>query len=235
MARVAFDEHAEKYDGWFMKNSNVLASEVLLIKHFLAKPGRALSVGCGSGLFELLLRRDYGIEVATGIEPSEAMAEIARARGMEVTIAAAEDIPFEAGAFDTVLLNGIPAYLDDLGSALSEVHRVLRPGGRVVIGDVPASSSYGMLYRMAGMVGTWDDPYLRKIAPRHPYPVEFVKAANWRTTDEIAGALEHAGFSDLEFAQTLTTHAKFSDDAVEEPSPGFERGGYVAISARTTR
>jgi len=234
MARVAFDEHAERYDGWFMRNPNVLASEVLLIKHFLTRPGQALSVGCGSGLFELLLKRDHGIVIATGIEPSQAMAEIARARGMEVTTAGAESIPFDDGSFDTVLMNGIPAYLDDLGAALAEARRVLRPGGRIVIGDVPASSSYGMLYRMAGMIGTWEDPSLRKVAPPHPYPVEFVRAANWRTTDEIVAALEHAGFSELEFAQTLTTHAKFSDDAVEEPTLGSTRGGYVAVSARVT-
>ena len=234
MVSIAFDEHAEKYDGWFMKNPNVLTSEVLLIKHSLADPGETLSVGCGSGLFELFLKRDHGIEITTGIEPSEAMADIARARGMDVTIAGAERIPFDDASFDTVLMNGIPAYLDDLGAPLTEARRVLRPGGRIVIGDVPASSSYGMLYRMAGMIGTWEDPYLQKVAPRHPYPVEFVRAANWRTTDEIVAALEHSGFSDLEFAQTLTTHAKFSDDAVEDPSPGYTRGGYVAVRARVT-
>ncbi|MEJ2288569.1 MAG: class I SAM-dependent methyltransferase [Deinococcales bacterium] len=177
MVSIAFDEHAEKYDGWFMKNPNVLTSEVLLIKHSLADPGETLSVGCGSGLFELFLKRDHGIEITTGIEPSEAMADIARARGMDVTIAGAERIPFDDASFDTVLMNGIPAYLDDLGAPLTEARRVLRPGGRIVIGDVPASSSYGMLYRMAGMIGTWEDPYLQKVAPRHPYPVEFAGAS----------------------------------------------------------
>jgi ubiquinone/menaquinone biosynthesis C-methylase UbiE len=229
MASLAFDEHAAKYDSWFMKNHNVLASEVLLIKHFLKDAGRALSVGCGSGLFESFLSRNHGIAIREGIEPSEPMAEIARKRGMKVSIASAEEIPFESSTFDTVLMNGLPAYLRDLHRPFEEAYRVLKDGGRVVVGDVPASSSYGMLYRMAGIIGTWDDPRLRQIAPEDPYPVEFVQSANWRTTGEVAAGLRDVGFKGLEFSQTLTTHAKFSNEAVEGPIPGFDKGGYVAI------
>jgi len=232
MAVVVFDEHAERYDAWFVKNSNVLRSEVLLLTRFLSNAGRTLSIGCGSGLFEMLLRRDHGITITHGIEPSRGMAAIARAREMDVRDAAAEQIPFEDCSFDTVLMNGIPAYLDGLEKAFREACRVLVPGGVAVVGDVPASSSYGMLYRMAAMAGTWDDPFLRRIAPEHPYPVEFVRSANWRTTEEVAAALRAAGFGDLEYAQTLTTHAKFSNAGVEEPIAGSERGGYVAIRAR---
>jgi hypothetical protein len=89
-----------------------------------------------------------------------------------------------------------------------------------------------MLYQLAGLIGTWDDPRLRKIAPRDPYPVEFVREATWRTTEEISAILRAVGFGHLDYAQTLTTHARFSNDAVEEPVAGYDRGGYVAIRAR---
>ena len=47
MGKKAFDEYADKYDSWFLKNEAVLDSEVALLAHFLKNPGRALSVGCG--------------------------------------------------------------------------------------------------------------------------------------------------------------------------------------------
>jgi ubiquinone/menaquinone biosynthesis C-methylase UbiE len=159
------------------------------------------------------------------------MARIAGQRGMSVKIGVAEDVPHEDASFDTVLMNGTPAYVTDLRKALEEAYRILKPGGHLVVGDVPASSSYGMLYQLAGTIGSWDRPELTKIAPKDPYPIEFVKEANWRTTEEIVALLGKVGFRDIDYWQTLTTHARFSNDDVEEPVPGYTRGGYVAIRA----
>ena len=66
MGKLSFDEYAEEYDAWFMQNPNVLASEVLLLKRSLGSPGKTLSVGSGTGLFEHFLRTQHGIEVAYG-------------------------------------------------------------------------------------------------------------------------------------------------------------------------
>lgn len=228
-AEAPFDEHAHEYDAWFLKNRNVLESEVRLLARFLADPGRALSVGCGSGLFEHLLRTRHGIDIDFGVEPAEGMARIAERRGMTVKRGTAEKLPFDAEAFDTVLLNGIPSYVDDLEAAFREAHRVLEPGGRVVVADVPAESSYGLLYRLASALGSWEDPSLRAVAPPHPYPVEFAAAARWRTTEEKAELLRAVGFRELEYGQTLTRHPRFSNHAVEEPVEGFDRGDYVTI------
>lgn len=81
-----FDEYASAYDAWFLENRNVLYSEVNLVASTLRDAGRILSVGCGSGLFEKILREEYDIRITDGIEPSTGMADIARKRGLEVTV-----------------------------------------------------------------------------------------------------------------------------------------------------
>ncbi len=232
MQKKPFDEYAEEYDSWFLKNRNVLRSEVLLLKYFLENPGKSLSVGCGSGLFEYLLRTEHGIDIRFGVEPSEGMARIAEKRGMEVTSGVAEELPYPDEEFDTVLLNGTPSYLSDLEKAFREAFRVLKPKGSIVVADVPAESSYGILYQLAASSESWNVPPLARIAPDHPYPLEFTKSANWRTTEEKVECLVQTGFAALEFAQTLTRHPRYSDNLVEEPVTGFDRGDYVAIRAR---
>jgi ubiquinone/menaquinone biosynthesis C-methylase UbiE len=232
MTHLVFDEYAAQYDAWFMKNLHILSSEVLLVRAILGQPGRTLSVGCGSGLFEDLLRRHHGIDIHEGVEPSEAMAAIARKRGMTIIPGTAEKLSCPDAEYDTVLLNGSPSYIDDLPTAFREAYRVLRPGGHVVVVDVPAESSYALLYNLAAALGSWDHPILRSVRPATPYPVELAAAAHWRTTREKVAMLEVSGFAGFEFKQTLTCHPLYSNDGVEEPSPGAGRGDYVAIRAR---
>lgn len=232
VADQPFDEHAAEYDSWFLQNRNVLQSEVELLAGALHHSGRALSVGCGSGLFEMILREGHNIDIRFGIEPAPGMAEIATKRGMEVQIGPAESLPYDDESFDTVLFNGTPSYIGDLERAFREAHRVLHAGGNIVVADVPAESSYGTLYRLAAMVGSWEDESLKAIAPAVPYPMEFAAAANWRTTGEKLDLLQEVGFHGLVTSQTLTLHPKFSNDLPEAPVPGHDRGDYVAIKGQ---
>lgn len=228
---LSFDQYANQYDAWFMENENLLRSEVALVAYALQKPGRTLSVGCGSGLFEYFLKKDYGIEIREGIEPSEAMADIARKRGMEVTIGTAEEGDFGNEEYDTILFNGTPSYISDINAAFEKAYYALRKGGKIIVVDVPKDGSFAMLYNLAKTVGTWDDKLFEGIKPNSVYPIEFVKDANWRTTLEKVDELKNVGFDQVEFAQTLTTHPLYSNDEAEEPMDGYKSGNYVAIRA----
>ena len=64
--KSSFNEYASKYDAWFMENTNVLYSEAKLVAHFLKDSKDVFSVGCGSGLFEMILGKDFGISIKTG-------------------------------------------------------------------------------------------------------------------------------------------------------------------------
>jgi len=231
MSESSFDQYADAYDAWFYKNENLLKSEVRLVAHFLRNGGKTFSVGCGSGLFESIMNREFGIQVSHGIEPSADMADIARKRGMEVVIATAEEADYGTDLYDTVLFNGTPSYISNLQQAFEKAHAALHSGGQIVVIDVPKESSYALLYNLAMAVGTWEHPLLEGVQPPDPYPIEFVKAANWRTTEEKVKILERVGFSEFEFAQTLTHHPIYSNQVIEDPIPGYDRGDYVAIRA----
>jgi SAM-dependent methyltransferase len=229
--KEAFDQYADKYDAWFYDNMNLLTSEVKLVAHFLKDAGKTFSVGCGSGLFESILRKEYGIEIRHGLEPSTGMAEIARKRGMEVEITTAEKVDIGQELYDTILFNGTPSYIGDLATVFGKAYAALNKGGKIVVIDVPKEGSYATMYNLAKAVGTWDHPLLEGVHPRNPYPIEFVTTANWRTTAEKVKLLDATGFIKFEFAQTLTLHPLYSNNEIEEPVEGYDRGDYVAIKA----
>jgi SAM-dependent methyltransferase len=201
------------------------------VAHFLKNPGNVLSVGCGSGLFESILKTDFNIEIKNGIEPSLGMAEIARKRGMNVEVITAEKADFGTDKYDTVLFNGTPSYITDLESVVYKTFVSLKKGGKIVMIDVPKESSFATLYNLAKALDTWEHPLLEGVHPKDPYPIEFVRIANWRTTDEKIELLKKAGFINFEFAQTLTKHPIYSNKIVEQAIEGYDCGDYVAICA----
>jgi len=231
---AAFDLFANDYDAWFGENQDLLESEVRLLAFAWPEGpiGSALSVGCGTGLFEAILKRDHGITITHGVEPAEGMAAIARERGMEVAIGTAEDAELGDGAHDVLLFNGSTSYVKDLEGVFRRAHAALKPSGHLLVVDVPRESGYGTLYCLANELGTWDHPIFEGVKPGAAYPIPFVKAATWHTTAERVQAIEAAGFSLVRTAQTLTRHPVFATEGVEEPREGHDAGDYVAVVAR---
>lgn len=105
--------------------------------------GRALDVGCGEGRFCRILW-DRGID-ATGIDPTEAL--IARARQMDAVgdyqIANAEALPFEGETFDLVITYLSLIDIPDFELAISEMARVLAPGGVIMAANLTSYYSAG--------------------------------------------------------------------------------------------
>ena len=72
----------------------------------------------------------------------------------------------------------------------------------MILVDVPKESTYGQMYNLAKAVGTWDHPLLEGCYPLNPYPIEFVKQANWRTTAEKLRLLEMRFLRPVGYADT---------------------------------
>lgn len=102
-----------------------------------ARPLDVLDIGCGTGFLALQLA-DLGHRV-TGLDCTEEMLELGRAKareaGLEVRFEAgdAERPPFADATFDLIVERHVIWTLPDPLGALTAWHRVLRPGGRVVL------------------------------------------------------------------------------------------------------
>ncbi|WP_037359363.1 class I SAM-dependent methyltransferase [Amycolatopsis orientalis] len=96
---------------------------------------RILDAGCGAGPLTAALR-ERGADVS-GFDLSGGMLEIARQRlgpDADLRVAdVAEPLPYADNAFDDVVASLVLHYLEDWGPTLAEFHRVLRPGGRLIV------------------------------------------------------------------------------------------------------
>ena len=218
----AFDTSAEDFDVWFNKNQVIFESELLAQKYFITDPEHTVSIGCGTGIF------DERLGIKSGVEPSEDMAKLARKRGMEVKIGTAENIPYEDETVKAVLLGTLLSYVKDRKKAINEAYRILQPGAHIVVSFLAREGSYAMLYDLASLRGEYDP----ETAPKAPYPLKFVKGTHWSSASEVTNLLEETGFVDLKCVQTLTRHPKYSNDEVEDPAEGYDKGDYIVIQGR---
>ncbi|MFZ1106708.1 MAG: class I SAM-dependent methyltransferase [Hyphomicrobiaceae bacterium] len=103
----------------------------------------ALDVGCGEGRFCRMLRA-CGVE-ALGIDPTEALIGQARQRDPEgdYRLGRAEKLDLADGAFDLVVSYVTLVDIPDLGAAIAEMARVLRPGGTLLIANLTSFSTAG--------------------------------------------------------------------------------------------
>lgn len=199
-----FDEYPDRYDGWFDRHDAAYRSELRALRSLLPEEGDGLEIGVGTGRFAAPL----GIE--HGVDPSPAMRERARERGIQVRTGTAENLPYTDEHFDSVLMTTTLCYLDDPPQAVREVLRVLRPGGAFVVGLIDADSPLGEHYQRKRKKST------------------FYRDAHFHGAADVVRLIDDAGFEDLEIRQTL-----FSEpETMTEPDPvqeGHGEGGFVVL------
>jgi ubiquinone/menaquinone biosynthesis C-methylase UbiE len=114
--------------------SQAMAAELEL------EPGdELLDVGCGSA--GLLVRHAADVRYVAGLDASELQVSMARERlatriaagTAEIVLGDAGALPWAGGRFSVVTSVNALKFVPDPGQALREIHRVLRPGGRVAV------------------------------------------------------------------------------------------------------
>ncbi len=141
-----------------------------------------LDVGCGDGDLSVTLWKRHA--QVSGIDASQAMIDAARtrARGQNADIAftraRAEQLPFPDSEFDVVVAVTILCFTEDAAGIFREMARVLRPGGRLVIGELGKWSTWAAARRIRGWLGS---PTWRK--------------ARFRTAPELSALAGEAGLT----------------------------------------
>ena len=105
---------------------------------------RVVDVGCGAGIDSLIAAKKVGPGGRViGVDMTPAMLEKARRAANETGLANvdfregyAEALPVGEGWADVVISNGVLNLMPDKAAVLEEMSRVLKPGGRLQIGDI---------------------------------------------------------------------------------------------------
>jgi len=107
------------------------ALDVLWKRIAEAEPLRVLEVGPGPGELAERIAKELGADVVA-IDVSPRMVELTRGRGIDARIGDVQALPFDDASFDLVVAAWVLFHPSDLDRALSEIARVLRPGGRLI-------------------------------------------------------------------------------------------------------
>lgn len=102
-----------------------------------------LDVGCYTGVF-IEIAAGHGWD-AQGLEPSRWAIEQARARGLCVVQGTLDTVDLPEAHFDVVTMWDVIEHLTDPRKALEQVHRLLRPGGLVVVHTIDIESLFARL------------------------------------------------------------------------------------------
>lgn len=150
-------EVKEPWEEEYLETSRCRIQKTLEI--ISVKPNdKVLEIGCDSGLFSLIFKGKFQSVDYQAVEVSPERMKTAVARGIKVTAVDIdkEKLPFADNSFDLVLLTEVIEHLSNPLLILSEIRRVVKPAGNVI---VSTPNSVGLFARYNHLIG---------VAPHNP-------------------------------------------------------------------
>ena len=207
-----FHQRAEEYDSWFddslLFDIEAAAIDALVV----AGQSPALEIGVGPGRFASKFASSIGID------PARSPLHIAHSRGIAVSQAIGEELPFLSNSILRVSLFFTLCFLQNPTEVLRESHRVLKKSGNFILGFVPAS-------------GPWGKSLQQKKEAGHP----FYEHACFYSIKEIEALLINNGFSITDSVSSLY-QIPGRVTQMEMPKTGMdESSGFVVLKAERLR
>ncbi len=131
-----------------------------LILELVGSPAglRILDVGCGDGVLTAALAQGGAVVTGVDADPRMLAAGRARAEGMSLAVEFVEGdiqaLPFPDATFDVVIAVTVLCFVPDAEWAVREMARVLKPGGRMVIGELGRWNWWAARRRISGWLGS---------------------------------------------------------------------------------
>jgi SAM-dependent methyltransferase len=139
VALAEFDRWSRSYDRSLLQRLFFQPSHELIVKHLRPRDQFILDIGCGTGLFAIRVLQDRPQTRVWGLDLSSKMLEqgTPRARFWPERLYRVRGdsgrLPFRDDVFDVVTCSHSFHHYPDQGSAVAEMFRVLKPGGRALI------------------------------------------------------------------------------------------------------
>jgi arsenite methyltransferase len=156
------DESSRRFEAAYL-TPDVVAQRRSVRGWLELRPGeRVLDVGVGPGFLAAEMAGEVGADgMVAGIDVSDSMLALARGRAAAVDLRAGsvDSIPYPDASFDVAVSTQVLEYVADIPAALAELHRVVRPGGRILILDTDWDSIVwrsGDDVRMATVLAVWE-------------------------------------------------------------------------------
>jgi SAM-dependent methyltransferase len=176
MSELAFDDDASSRLEGIYRIEDAVRRRRIAREALGASPGeRILDVGCGPGFYCAELVEEVGPSGSVvGVDGSAAMLALAARRcdglgNVELHEGDAVSLPVKDASFDAALCIQVLEYVADTTRGLAEIHRALRPGGRVVLWDIDwatASLHSDDPVRMERVLRAWDEHLVHRSLPR---------------------------------------------------------------------
>lgn len=220
---TSYDAVTKQFDNFTERLSSPLAAKMVSLAE-IAPNEQILDIGTGTGVVALKASREIGVDGAVcGIDLSEAMLKLAKAKAMLLELADrvefkqmdAEALDFEDQRFNTVLSLFALLHFPNPLTALKEIFRVLRPGGKLIlaVGSAPPLVSLSGLTHRVGRLPDllakaqgrlitapgFLDALVNKYFPETPEQEESNLASHSHNrTQSVPSLVRQAGFKNLQ-------------------------------------